>query len=352
MKIRILGICFFVVVAAVVVFWKTSGRAEKPAVIRGYTGGEKTGFLDDPEVKTLLREKYKLQINYIKLGSLDMASADTQNIDFLFPSSSLALELYKMNGGVSKRSEDLFVSPLVIYSWDVVADALERVGAVAREGESYLLDMEKLLDLINRDTSWADIGLPQLYGQICVYSTDPVRSNSGNLLTALAAAVLNGGRPVTQGDVPGIMDPLRKFLSKSGYKESSSADLFSQYLRTGLGGKALAALYENQLIEFARQNPRDWNRIKDKVRVLYPNPTVWSSHIFIAANDKAARFLDAMRDEKLKEAAWEVHGFRTGAFGNNSPTTLMRDMGIVPEITRVIQIPDYAAMNAIMRALE
>jgi hypothetical protein len=163
---------------------------------------------------------------------------------------------------------------------------------------------------------------------------------------------LNGGRPVSQEDIPAILEPLKNFLSKSGYKESSSADLFSQYLRTGVGGKAMAGLYENQMIEFAMENPRDWNRIKNKVRILYPSPTVWSNHIFIPISDDATRFLDAMKDSKLQEAAWESHGFRTGATGGLSLNNTMKDMGIMQDITRIIQIPDYAAMNALIQALE
>jgi hypothetical protein len=352
LKVRLIGLGIFIIVALVAIFWWKSGQGVRAVSIRGYTGGEKIGFLDDIEVKKVLSEKYKIQIDYIKLGSLDMAQADLRDIDFLFPSSSLAFELYKMNGGLSKRSEDVFVSPLVIYSWDIVADALAARGVVSKDRESYSIDMQKLLEFIDGDLSWADIGLPELYGQICIHSTDPVRSNSGNLLAILAATVLNGGRPVSQGDISSILEPLQNILSKSGYKESSSADLFSQYLRTGVGGKAMAALYENQMIEFARENPRDWNRIKDKIRILYPSPTVWSNHIFISINEDSIRFLDAMKDSKLQEAAWESHGFRTGASGGISLNNTLKDMGIMQDITKIIQIPDYAAMNALIQALE
>ena len=43
------------------------------------------------------------------------------------------------------------------------------------------MDMEKLVQMIMEDTQWADIGLGELYGRISVDTTDPVKSNSGNM---------------------------------------------------------------------------------------------------------------------------------------------------------------------------
>ncbi len=37
--------------------------------------------------------------------------------------------------------------------------------------------------------------------------------------------------------------------------ESSSSDLFDQFLKTGMGAKPLIAGYENQLLEFAVEKP-------------------------------------------------------------------------------------------------
>ena len=70
--------------------------------------------------------------------------------------------------------------------------------------------------------------------------------------------------------------------------EHSSGDLFEQYLKTGMGAKPMIAGYENQMIEFAIENPNDWNMVKEQVAVLYPEPTVWSSHPLIALNEKGA----------------------------------------------------------------
>ena len=67
--------------------------------------------------------------------------------------------------------------------------------------------------------------------------------------------------------------------------ESSSSDLFDQFLKTGMGAKPLIAGYENQLLEFAVENPDTWEQIKGDIVIMYPTPTVWSSHVYIALDE-------------------------------------------------------------------
>ena len=137
--------------------------------------------------------------------------------------------------------------------------------------------MPRLVELIQNDTAWADIGLPDLYGTISVDTTDPASSNSGNMFAALLANVLNGGRTLTEENLPEILPQLEDIFSKLGYMETSSSDLFSQFLRMGIGAKPVIAGYESQLIEYAALYPEQYDAIKDDIIMLYPAPTVWST---------------------------------------------------------------------------
>jgi len=114
----------------------------------------------------------------------------------------------------------------------------------------------------------------------------------------------------------------------------------------------MVALYENQIIEFARQNPADWEKIRDKIRVFYPIPTVWSNHCYIALSEDGTRFIDAMSDAEIQKLAWEEHGFRIDAMSGENLTPMMKAAGISEEVTQVIGIPDYDVMNEIMKNLE
>ena len=51
--------------------------------------------------------------------------------------------------------------------------------------------------------------------------------------------------------------------------ESSSSDLFDQFLKTGMGAKPLIAGYESQLLEFAVQEPETWEQIKGDIVMVY-----------------------------------------------------------------------------------
>ena len=47
----------------------------------------------------------KLAIDYTKLGSIDMITADVEGKNFLFPSNQTALELYEQANGEPLKSE-------------------------------------------------------------------------------------------------------------------------------------------------------------------------------------------------------------------------------------------------------
>lgn len=60
----------------------------------------------------------------------------------------------------------------------------------------------------------------------------------------------------------------------SGYMNTTPADLFELYLKTGMGGKPMIVDYEKSVIDFANSNPDGWEQVKDKIRILYPIPTI------------------------------------------------------------------------------
>ena len=84
---------------------------------------------------------------------------------------------------------------------------------------------------------------------------------------------------------------------------------------------------------------------------MYPTPTVWSSHEWIALDDKAVPVIDALKSDKVQKLAWEKHGFRTGVAGAENNTDVFGVNGVAENITQVVQMPDYAVMDQIINAL-
>ncbi len=349
MKPKMIGIILLTVVALAAGGYSLYRANNNTTVLKGYLGGEKIGLFEDEEAARILEKKYHLQFDYSRAGSLDMVTADQEGMDYLFPSSQTALSYYEDQHGQPLQDEIIFNTPIVLYTHRMVLDAFEKNGIVSQADGVYYADMQKLTDLILAGTSWSDLGLPQLYGKVCVDTTDPSASNSGNMFAALLANVLNGGQTVDEEGADAILPQLQQIFNSLGYMETSSSDLFSQFLRTGVGDKPVIAGYESQLLEFAVQEPEDYAQIKDDIVMIYPTPTVWSTHVYIALDEAGKAGAQALLDEEIQQIAWEKHGFRTNACETSGETPVD---GIASQITSVISVPEYPAMKKIIDALQ
>ena len=353
MKKKIAGLILLVVLMAVIggIYFVT-GNAPRIVNVDGYVGGEKIELLEDEEVQSVFEEKYGLNVDYSRAGSLDMMTADLSGRDYLFPSSSIALEYYEDLHGSPVQSEIVLNTPIVLYTHQIVLDAFESQGLITTDGDIHYIDMAGLLELIQNGAQWSDIGLPELYGRVSVDTTDPSKSNSGNMFAALVANVLNEGQTVTEADLAAILPELQDIFGKLGYMETSSSDLFSQFLRMGVGAEPIIAGYESQLIEYAAIYPDEYDRIRDDVVMLYPTPTVWSAHVMIALDENGQILLNAMQDEEVQDLAWTKHGFRTGNYGDIADSGSIPADGVASSITQVAQVPSYDVMKVIIEQLE
>lgn len=375
MNPRVIGIVVFAAAALLAVGYYLLGGGEngesgdpiagllvgdRPDEVRamGFIGGEKRHFLANPEVQEILADRYGVTLDARRAGSLDMVTDPAltgQNPDFYWPSSQVSLELARENGLVPAQTEIVFNSPIVLYSWAPVAEALEERGIarpLADARAAFAVEMPALLDLVLSEAGWASLGLDQLYGSVMVTSTDPTRSNSGNQFASLMTVVLADGE--TEGAafdeaVAQVADIYRRM----GYTEGSSSTLFEQYLRQGMGAFPLTAGYESQLIEFAAADPELWESLEGRdIRpvVLYPEPTVFSSHIFLAMTDGARTVIEALADQEVQDIAWSRHGFRSGFAPANDPSILPL-AGIPDTVGMIVPMPPFAAIEQLLAAV-
>lgn len=175
---------------------------------------EKIGLLEDEEVQDILRDRYRLVIDYAKAGSIDMVTDDAEGRDFLFPSNQTALELYKQVHGDPVKSEIILNTPIVLYTRSAVAQALVDSGLAAVTNGVYTVDMENLTETIEAGTTWEEIGLPQLYGSVSVGTTDRQIQFRQYVRRAFGQYPLRrrGGRKQSGGDPA----PAAKYFSEAG----------------------------------------------------------------------------------------------------------------------------------------
>ena len=73
--------------------------------------------------------------------------------------------------------------------------------------------------------------------------------------------------------------------------------------------------------------------------MMYPTPTVWSSHVYIALDEAGTAGIDALLDDDIQRLAWEKHGFRTGVYDTPTDVEHFGVSGIANEITHGAWIP-------------
>ncbi|MDQ0508374.1 hypothetical protein QO008_000829 [Peptoniphilus ivorii] len=351
MKKRWIGLGLLALVVLVAVGYSAFiGTKPARATLSGLLGGEKIGLFEDEAFRELLEKEHGLRMDYRKAGSLAMVQGDSGDRDYLFPSSQLALEIYKERGGSYEDQDIVFNTPIVLYSRRAVVDALMAQNLASESDGVYYVDMKALAEKIAAGTSWADLGMPTLYGNVFVDTTDPNQSNSGNMFLGLLASSLYGG-PLRGEAAQSVVEPVRKIYNEIGYMQSSSSDMFSQFMKQGMGAYPMIAGYENQILEFSRTDPDIYERIKDDIIILYPSPTVWSSHVYIALTEEGKRGLDALKTEEVQDIAWKRHGFRTMAAGSADKKRF--DVpGIATQIDRVMPMPDKKAMDILMKGIQ
>ena len=86
--------------------------------------------------------------------------------------------------------------------------------------------------------------------------------------------------------------------------------------------------------------------------MLYPTPTVWSTHVLLALDENGQKLLDALLDEDLQALAWTKHGFRTGNYSTVSTGGDIAAKGVAADITQVTQVPSYDVMKIIIESLQ
>jgi hypothetical protein len=264
----------------------------------------------------------------------------------------VALELARDAGRTITGDTTIFNSPIVLYAWADVADALIAKGVVAKRNDGFLTaDVAKIGALIDANARWKeDLGL-NIYGPFRIFSTDPAKSNSGNIWAGLLATVFNNGTPPNEAALAAVLQRLTAYFDAMGYMEASSGDIFENFLKQGMGARPIIVGYENQMVEFLTENAAYADLIRQKIRVIYPEPTVFSSHPLIALTDRCTRLSEALTDPELQTIAWAEHGFRTGLIEVQNDPAAITVATLPLTVDLVVPMPSAGVMERIIEAV-
>ena len=331
------------------------GLTGETSTLSGFAGGEKMDFIADPKTVQALK-RHGLVLNADRAGSVDQVRDPKllgRKPDFLWPSSAPLVELAKKNVKVLK-DQVIFNSPIVIYSWQPIADGLVTAGLATKEAAHYVIDPKALIEAVLAGKAWRELGQPDLYGRVRLISTDPNKSNSGFMFAGLAADILAGDVADTTS-LPSVLPKVVELFRVMGFKSGSSGQVFDDFIAGGPGADPLVVGYENQLVEWIIADPARWQRVQQaggaRPVTLYPHPTVYSAHPLIALSDKALPLIDALMSPELQQIGWREHGFR-GPIGTIGADTNPLVAGRMPaQISAVAPMPDIEVMLAILEAM-
>ena len=349
------------------------------------TGGGKEDFISDQDVVNYMKQRYKLNVvydswsngktvtaplvrEYVHLGNNNIPESDwsvnctnCSKYNVLFTSDERFYDYYKLSPKKSEGEADRYYvkdgsltlnTPIVIYSWKDVADALIKEKIVSKEDEVYYItDMNKLLEYILAGKTWNDIGLSSIYGKINIYSTDPVTSSPGATYYGLLMSIMTNG-DMSEENIEKALPKLNEFYKKSGYMNNTPADLFEMYLRQGQGAKPMIVDYEKSIMELNTANPEAYNAVKDKLVILYPKPTIWNSHCIATFDDVGNEYLKAFDDKDIQQIAWSKYGFRVGVSGGNYDVSKVAVKGIPQSIDSVTSGLKMDVYNKIINYLK
>ena len=375
-KKKVIGISIFIFLILLIVGINTLSNDKGFTNLKTVyvaTGGGKEDFLADEEVLKILKKKYKLNVIFdtwsngktitkpliresVNLGNesiikriqnnedISINTSGVSKYDALFTSDQRFYDYYKLAPNKENNEADRYTviagsltlnTPIVIYSWKEVVNAFINEGIVTLEDNVYYItDMNKLIDYILNNKKWSDVGLNELYGNINIASTNPVSSSPGATYYGLLLSILSGGQ-IEDATLEDNLARLKQFYQKSGYMNNTPADLFERYLKTGMGGEPIIVDYEKSIIDFANSNPTGFNQVKNDIVILYPKPTIWNSHCFMAFTENGKKLYEAFMDKEIEQIAWEKYGFRTGITGGTYDVSKL-GIGIPQNITSTV----------------
>lgn len=305
---------------------QNGGPSAAPATITCIGGSEKTELMADARIKTILRDRYGLTVTFSPLGSYDQVQLSTDELrkrkaDCLWPSSASAQSVFEsLHTGAfaDYRSENLLQSPEVIYAGPQGTDALVKAGLVQeRDRRYYIVNVKNLLlDYVLKRRTWESVKAADLKGPISIASTDAAKSNSGFTLAQLELNIIATAdvfSAPSADQARKALGTLRALYDAQGLQARSSEAGFRQWLTQG--GELHAPLYagyENQFIQQVTAAGGNSAALLKSVRLLYPEPTIYSDHPLLALSPSAGRFIDAMKDPEIQAIAWKTYGFRSG----------------------------------------
>ena len=99
------------------------------------------------------------------------------------------------------------------------------------------------------------------------------------------------------------------------------------------------------MLDLAVNQTDAFKQIKDDVVIVYPTPTVWSTHTLMALDEKGDTLLNLLKTPAAQKLAWERHGFRAANFAGTDSISRFGVAGTLDQIRPYPNCPTTTPCN-------
>jgi hypothetical protein len=241
---------------------------------------------------------------------------------------------------------------MVIATRSPIVKILEANGFLINKGSYKALDMNKFLEIMANKTKWISLKENAEYPvnkNILISTSDSRRSGSSKMFVSLASYVFNNDEVVQDIQAEEKVIPkIKELMDAQGYRESSSADLFNDYISMGMGKNPMIFVYESQMIELAVKS----NGLMDQMQILYPSPTIFSKHVLVGLTPNGKKFMNFLSsNEKVKTIAAR-YGFRITGGSHLNVVTKSVKLNSPDTVVDVVDPPSLEIQDDLVSEIE
>lgn len=255
----------------------------------------KTGNNED--IFEVARQKFEEKNKNIKIEFISMSSGE--GIDYICKNgdadawvcadetvAELLTEKYSLvnnNPSVIIESAPIVTSPLIIVGWE------ERIKKILSSGE---FSIDRLYDIIAQNKSWESLYGDSKWGRVRFSHTDPQLSNSAVQFIAILCDNFYRGQGIKKDQLkvadienPAFYEYLSKFEKNITGVQEGSGKLIDSMVLYGPSKYDFSAIYEYYALSNIKNAKNKWGNMK----IIYPNPTIWSKKSFLILKGSQAK---------------------------------------------------------------
>lgn len=321
------------------------------------------GFFEDAR-KEFASKNPDIEVNYIIIKGTFKAVdyiLEGNDVDGWICADETGTDLlindYSKEHGKDKiviEASPIVASPLVIVGWE------ERM---AKLGD---LSVSKLYEIVSQGKTWESLGGDADWGFVNFSHTNPVDSNSGvQFITLLAHEFYkkNGipKKSLGVGDIASsdFVEYVRTFEKNTAKQEDGSAKFMENLILYGPSRYDMGAIYEYYALSSIKDAQGRWGNLK----IVYPNPTIWSNRPFVILNgknsskekiDACKKFRDFLVSPETQKKAMS-EGFRPANMEVTDLSDLENDYGkygFKKNISSAVPGPDIKVIESIQSMIK